>query len=325
MKKMLILCFLMLILSSCRAANTIYYNIYIASIGFEKSEEGYTGYFFLPSSMDVGNTKKESTDVSSQLAVVQGKNIPDVLNSLELSSSLELNLKHISSFVLHESILNQKDIEDLISYVKESPTFDFNIYIFTTKDSVKDIYSIKNPNNESIILTMLCEPVTSAYTFMAAKPPHFLNFCRDYYNGKVLPLALLEPGQIWKEEIDSTYCRGVTFFNGDKAYGFKHEEADFSYLKSNKTIEYNDESISVCLSDYSCKVKYKEKVEIQIQSKYSVLYSHRQDIKRYLEEQIESKIKDLLRYQEEIDFLNLAYYDSLDKPIEIKILLKESK
>ncbi len=320
---MICLCF---ILTGCKAANQIYSNMYIASIGFEYKDDEYIGYFFLPSSMSVGNTDSSSSEKSpAEIAVVKGKNIADIFNNLDLSTTLKMNLKHISSVVLHESVLNEEDLNDLIWYVKSSNTFDYNFYVFTTKDDIKEIYQIKNPNEESVILTMLCEPISSSYAYTAADPLHFLNFCRDYYNGKVLSFALIEPTKIWNEENDSTYCRGVTFYKTGEPHIFSYEEENFEFLKSNESLNYSDDNLSVLLSDYHCKISYKKQVRIEIEAKYKIMYSNILEEKYYLENLIQENIQSLIdRYQNEIDFLNLAYHDSNLKNITISVKLKKS-
>lgn len=315
------------ILTGCRAANQIYSNMYIASIGFEHQEDEYTGYFFLPSSMSVGNTDSGSSDKNpSEIAVVRGKTIADVFNNLDLSTTLKMNLKHISSIVLHESILNEKDLQDLMEYVKSSNTFDYNFYIFTTKDEIQEIYQVKNPNEESVILTMLCEPISSAYAYTAANPPHFLNFCRDYYNGKVLSFALIEPTKIWSEENDSTYCRGVAFYKGGKLNIFGYEEEEnFEFFKSNASLSYSDDYISVLFTNYQVKISYKEEVNITVKSKYKVLYFDMPAEKSYLEEKIQADMLALIeKYEKDIDFLNLQYNASEHKNVKVSVDFKKS-
>ena len=325
MKKILIL-FLILfscLLTSCKAANSIYYNTFIASIGFEKNNDKYTGYFFLPSSIALGNTKQDKSEDASQIAKVDGDNIFDVFNNFFLSSAITMNLKHISTIVLHESILNNADINKIISFIKEYEGADLNFYIFTTNSKLEDIYSVKNPNNESVILTMLCEPLGSNYIYTIAKPVHFLNFCRDYYNEKVIYLPVLSPANIWDDKIDSCYCRGVTFLSIKNVALFDYRYEDFEYISSKNEFEYNDDNISVIYEGYSFKIKYDDIININIKSKVNILYSNINNELEYIKEMIEKKISNLiLNFQEKTDFLNLKYNSSLNKSIKINVELK---
>lgn len=325
MKKILILFLILLscLLTSCKAANSIYYNTFIASIGLEKNNDNYTGYFFLPSSIALGNTKQDKSEDASEIAKVEGNNIFDVFDNFFLSSAITMNLKHISTIVLHESILNNDDINKIISFINGYEGVDLNFYIFTTNSKLEDIYSVKNPNNESVILTMLCEPLGADYIYTIAKPVHFLNFCRDYYNEKVIYLPVLSPANIWGEEIDSNYCRGVTFLSINNVALFDHTYEDFMYISSKREFEYNDNNISVIYEGYSFNIKYDDVVKIKINSKYKVLNSCINNEKEYLEKLVNDKVSNLiLSYLNRIDFLNLKYNNSLNKSININIDFK---
>lgn len=324
--RILLLILSCLFLTGCRASSAIYYNLYIASIGFEHTDTGYTGHFFLPSSMDVGNTNQDASDKSSEVAVVEGDSISSVFYNLELSSTLNINLKHISSIVLHESMLNDEDLRDFIKYIKESKGFDYNFYIFTATDKVEDIYKLKNPNQESVILTMLVEPKVSSYAFIAAAPIHFLNFCRDYLNDKVIPLPLIDVEKIWSEEKDSTYCRGVTFLSKGKGYSYSYDVEQFEFLKSNINLEYSDEVISIIMDTYDIRYKYnKLGVEIAVSVKYRSFYSKLEnDSDEYIKNVIINKISSLIKdYQQEIDFLNFEYYGCTDSQVTYKVNVKQ--
>lgn len=324
MKKYLILIFIIfsITLTSCKAANSIYYNTFIASIGLEKANDDYIGYFYLPTSISLGNTKNDSNEAPAQIAVVEGNNISDVFTNFFLSSSIMMNLKHISTIVLHQSILNYNDIKDIISYIREYEGFDLNFYLYTTNSNMKDVYNIKNPNNESVILNMLCEPLGASYIYTIAKPIHFLNFCRDYLNEIVVYLPVLSPINIWSDKIDSNYCRGVTFISMYNTALFDYTYEDFEYISSKNEFEYNDDFISVIYEAYSFNIKYDDVVKINVKSKYKVLYSHINNNEEYLKNLIFNKINSLINnYQNKIDFLNLKYNNSINKNIVINVSL----
>lgn len=327
MKKITVIYFVLIcfLLSSCKTVEAIYSNMYIASIGFEKNEEKVTGYFYLPSSIDISSTEKRDTSKPSEVAKIDGDSVVDIFRNLEFTSFLNMNLKHVSSLVLHESLLDKESIEGIIDYTKNSNYFDHNYYIFVTKDKIADIYNIENPNQESVMRTLLCEPVSNLYTYAAAKPIHFVNFCRDYYEKKVIPIALLEISSVWKEEIDSILARGVGFVQEDKNVLIPYEEMDFSPLKTNKTIEYIDENISIVFKDYKCKIKYlKDCTEIQIRSKYERISSKIDNENEYIKSVYEAKVQSLIdTYQPRIDFLNLKYNYQQDKEIKIDISFEE--
>lgn len=315
------LIFICISLCSCKPVEAIYNNMYIASIGFEKNEDKVTGYFYLPSSIDISSTEKSDTDKPAEIAKIEGDSVVDVFRNLELTSFLKMNLKHVSSLVLHESVLNKKELEELIDYTKNSKYFDYNFYFFVTRDKIEDIYSIENPNQESVMRTLLCEPISNYYSYTAAKPIHFLNFCRDYYEKKTIPIALLEISSVWKDETDSLLARGVGFVEGEKSLLVPYEEMDFSVLKSNKTIEYIDEGISVVFTNYTCEIKYeKDCTKIKIRSSYEIISARINDVEVYLQNIYNTKLQRIIdEYLDKIDFLNLSYNNHQDMDIRMDI------
>lgn len=203
MKKILIVFLFILTLSSCKNASDIYESLYIASMGIEKIEDEYQAHFLLPSSMDVGSNKSESNE--SDVAKIKADNLKDLIKNIKDSSLLTINLKHISSFILHTSILNEEDLKDLIDLIKNSNDFDYNFYMFTTEEKIEEIYKIKNPNQESIVYTMLVEPNESKFLLKNSKPVHFLNMCRDFLGNKGIKLPYIELASVWDEN-DSIKC-----------------------------------------------------------------------------------------------------------------------
>ena len=212
MKRLIIIFFLIITLSSCHNKTDIYESLYIASIGIEKIDDEYQAHFLLPSSMDVGSNKSDSNE--SDIAKIKADNFNDLIENIKNSLLLNINLKHISSCILHTSILNNEDLNGLIELVKNSNDFDYNFYMFSTNEKIEDINKIKNPNNESIVLTMLVEPNESEFLLENSKPVHFLNMCRDFFENKKIRLPFIELSSVWKEN-DSIKCEYNLIYKDD--------------------------------------------------------------------------------------------------------------
>ena len=58
-------------------------------------------YIDIDSITNYGDSTKKENGEEKSIATVLGKTISDVFSNLELSSTLTMNFKHISSFVLH--------------------------------------------------------------------------------------------------------------------------------------------------------------------------------------------------------------------------------
>lgn len=323
MKKFIIIILFILSCSSCKAANRIYYDMYIASIGLEKADEGYNGYFYLPSSVDVGQTDKSSDSEASEVAKVWGETLVDVFSNLDLSTALKMNLEHISSIVLNESMMTDDELLKLIEYVKNSNHLDYNFYLFVTNDKMEDLYSLENPNNESVILSLLCDPIANTKIYSMIEPPHFLNFCRDFYNDKTFGIPVISAEAIWNDKDDSVYSSGVCYYNRSLNSYKSYSDLNFRFLKKHEKLDYSDENISVVLKDYNVKLKYNDYVEIKVSSKYEILYSNIDNANVYLTNLISDRLDKLIDKNEEIDFLNLKYNQAEEKRYSISISLKE--
>ncbi|MDE5855641.1 MAG: hypothetical protein K2H06_01200, partial [Anaeroplasmataceae bacterium] len=81
--------------------------LFIASIGIEKKEDGYQGYFYLPLSSDIGKTENTENNGKGEFAKTSGKSLPDLFYNLQNSTSFVMNLKHVSSIVLNKELLNE--------------------------------------------------------------------------------------------------------------------------------------------------------------------------------------------------------------------------
>ncbi len=322
MRKLLLVILILLSLTGCRAANAIYYNLYFASIGIEYENDEYKGYFYLPSSMDLGNDKSNN-EQKAEIAKSSGKTLQDVFNNIEASSFLIMNFKHISSLVLHEEILKNNKLDDIISFINSYKEIDKNFFIFTTSDKLEDVYKLKNMNNESLILTTLTEPKISQYIFSSSKPIHYLNFCRDYYNDKTIDLPYIEAKSIFSEEIDSIICKGVCFINRNN-YLIYNSNNTFNYFNDNINMSFYDENINVIIEKYSTNYKYESnRVIMNVDFKYKILSSNIENQEEYIKKGINDIIINTFNEtKDKIDFLNSKYYD-VENILEVNIKAKK--
>ena len=181
---------ILLFLSSC-GVQRITEVLYIASIGFEKSEDEFVGYFYLPSSDDVGKTNEGGISGKGEYMKVSGKSISEVFQKSQDYTEMEVNLKHISSVVFNKNILNSSFINEFVLFVKNSNIVDFNFYIFVTEEKMEDIYSFQNPNKESVLNSILVSTFDNSYSFLAVEPIHFLRMVREFFLNKCIAFPLI--------------------------------------------------------------------------------------------------------------------------------------
>ena len=304
MKKLIL--FLILILTGCASNDLAITSLYIASIGLEVNDGEYTGYFLSTSNFSIASSNKED---KGEVAVVKGNNIIELFNNLNQSSSLHINFHHVSSLILDEGIMNNNDIDMLINYIINNEHVDFNIHIFTTKDDIKEILSTKNPNDESMILSFIVEPLYTKYSFYLANPPHLLNFCRDYYNKKTIHIPFIELQSLYKEN-DSISASGISFYSNDCFEYIEAKNNDYIFFKSYDIVRC--EELNIVFYDY----KYKK-----TDNKISVSASIKDDINiDELENEILIRMSNFISKYQNIDFLNQYYYgNSYNMNIDINI------
>lgn len=309
MKTMII--FIILLLSSCEAKNTTN-TIYVASITVDKKDDIYNGYFYIPSSIEVGS-EAASGDAKGKIGEAKSEKIIDLFYEISFSASLKISFAHISTLILHESILNYDDINELLQFLKNSNRFDFNFYILSTNVSGKDIYSLTSSNNEKLITTMIVEPQNATDVFVSTPPIHYLNFSRDFYSNKTIKLPLIETKKEWEldDEVKSYMARGISFINKEKTNVYSYQELDFRYLTSSKGLFISERDISFTIINYNVDIKYKESIEIKVSGR---IENYDKKINIDPNQIIKDKINNLINeLKDECDFININYYNNLSK------------
>ncbi len=305
--KFIIIFLSIIFLSSCNTFD-ISKTLFIASVGIEQTDDKYVGYFYLPLSSDIGSSDLNDNKGQGHYAKTKGNNIYELFYNLENSSSLTINLKHISSIVLNETLLNHVFIEELLNYIKYSLNVDFNFYIFITKEKLEDIYSFKNPNKESVLNSLLVSTSDVENNYLVTKPLHFLAFARQYYNNKSILLPLLDLEEIWN--IDSNYEKNFHIQSGIYYYKDNIKEViknpSSPYINTVKSFYDKIDNNLICFKKYKFKMDYKKEV-------INIYYNYQAYNQNDLNEENVNKhiLKRNLKYLNEfesLDPLNLNYY-----------------
>lgn len=154
--------------------------LFIASVGIEKEGEEYQGYFYLPLSSDIGKTETTENKGKGEFAKTIGKTIPELFYNIQASTSLNINFKHVSSIVLNMELLNDDFIKQLLDFIKYSLLIDFNCYVFATAEKLEELYDFQNPNEESVLNSLLVSTSDISTLFLVASPIHFLSLLESF-------------------------------------------------------------------------------------------------------------------------------------------------
>ncbi|MDE6660345.1 MAG: hypothetical protein K2J93_00790, partial [Anaeroplasmataceae bacterium] len=277
MKK--IVCIFLILLNLVFLAGCNSYDIskilFIASVGIEKKEDEYQGYFYLPLSSDIGKTENTENNGKGEFAKTTGKSIPELFSNLQNSTSFVMNLKHVSSIVLNEELLNEEFIVDFLDYIKFSLDIDFNCYIFVTTEKMDELFDFQNPNQESVLISLLVSTNDVDTSFLATPPIHFLKFAREFYKDRSILLPMLSIEEIWT--IDG---KPVKNFHAQNAiYYYKGALKEVIKNPSSHYFSVTDEFIdevektSICFKDYKYKLDFKEVLHLNVFFSYQLYKS----------------------------------------------------
>ena len=287
--------------------------LFIASVGIEKKEDEYQGYFYLPLSSDIGKTENTENNGKGEFAKTTGKSIPELFSNLQNSTSFVMNLKHVSSIVLNQELLNEEFIMDFLDYIKFSLDIDFNCYIFVTTEKMDELFDFQNPNQESVLISLLVSTNDVDPSFLATPPIHFLKFAREFYKDRSIILPMLTIEEIWTidgEPVKNFHAQNaIYYYKGTLKEVTKHPSSPYFSVASEFVDEV--EKTSICFKDYKYKLDFKEVLHLDVFFSYQIYKSEnllqKEDIKAFVYNRIKSY---LLEFQE-MDPLNLNYFNSV--------------
>ncbi len=312
MHKLLILLIIPFVLCSCGFSD-ISDSLFIASVGFERAEdsEGYIGYFYLPLSSDIGKSENMESKGQGEFVKAKGKNITEIFNNAESSDSLDINLRHLSSVILDEELLNTDFLNELVDYVKFSFDIDFNWYLFATKEKISDIYSFKKPNKESVLNSILVSTGDYQSIYLVATPMHFLEFVRKYFSNRniILPMIMLE--EMWTidgKESKSIHPQSAIYYYRGKTQEVVNNYSS-PYMKDNLTFYDEIKKVSIHFTNYKLRLSFEDKLLINLSFGYELYKSDSDITKKDIEEFISKKIANYILEYKEIDPLDLKYYN----------------
>lgn len=306
----IIMCFLCLFfLTSCDTKN-ISETLFIASIGIEKVEDEYRGYFYLPLSTDIGKSDTEGIG-KGEYATVKGKSIAELFTFIKATTSLSVNFKHVSSIVIKAELFSQEFLEELFAYIKYSLEIDYNCYIFITEDDLNELYNFQNPNQESVLNSILVSTSDSKGLFLVTKPMHFLELCSKYYEYRSILVPIVSVEEIWvadESKVNNPYCQSAMYFyRNEKMFVIKDENSP--YLNELTDFYVKIKEASVCFEHYKAKLQFKERIIIDIEFKYQAYLNSitNEEVKDFITNNV---IKYIDKYQN-MDPLDLDYYNKI--------------
>lgn len=315
MKKILCCIFLMvciLLLSGCNSYD-ISKILFIASVGIEKKEDEYQGYFYLPLSSDIGKAENTENKGKGEFAKTSGKSIPDLFYNLQNSTSLVMNLKHVYSIVLNKELLNKGFIVELLDYIKYSLDIDFNCYLFVTKAKMDELFDFQNPNQESVLHSLLVSTSDVDNSFLVTPPIHFLKFTREFYRDRSILLPMLDIEEIWTIEgkpVKNFHAQSAIYYYKDTLKEVVKNPSS-PYFSVAKEFIDEIEKTSISFKDYKFDLEFKEVLHLRVKFSYKLYKTEHQLQEEEIKAFVYNRIKTYILDFQDIDPLNIAYYNSV--------------
>ncbi|WP_153722522.1 Ger(x)C family spore germination protein [Sporosarcina cascadiensis] len=313
------------LLSGCWDMNEPERMLYVNGMGVDFKDGKYEVYTQV---IDFANTAKNDQPTTdhpqAEVGYASGDTLDDAINQLYHSMDQKLFWGHFSYLVVSEEVMKNVKVSPIIdSFIRYRETR-YQIWIYTTQDSVEDILLIRPVINRAITLSKLGDPENS-YEQESFIPPVnlrklIIGLDEPGYEATIPLITIEENWKSMKESIQAPELSGVGvitrdgfkgYISGEKALGIqwmtnetKRGEVTF------KTGEGNEMTVII----ENVKVKIEPNVthevnfnaEIELQANISSIKGNItvKQIKKEVEEEVSRQIM-------------ATYHDAIDKDIDI--------
>lgn len=317
---------------------------FVNSIGIDYNEETkeFTMYFFILNNYTIAQTGNSAsfTNTHSYTTKASEKELLLAENKIRDNSNTKFDLSHIRSLVIKTSFFKGDNILKLVNYIKNSNKFCPSFEIYTTDDSLDELYKLENFSEVSGYYTILVNTQNN----IPVKHITFNDLCNDIYiKDYVVPYQKIKISKGVITDSEKEYITlsfdGCTFI--DDMYNissFKYQNLHgIAYFTSkiNRPIIIEHNNKTYTFSSSMLKIKHKVKnnkllITIKINGSFidTPEFINNQQLEDILKEKISQDI--ILMYQTfnnyDVDFFNIAYtynnnynYKDLDIEFNIKI------
>ena len=154
---------------------------FVNSIGIDYNEETkeYTMYFFILNNYTIAQTGNSAsfTNTHAYTTKASDKEILLAENKIRDNSNTKFDLSHVRSFVIKTSFFKNDNILKLINYIKNSNKYSPSFEIYTTDDSLDELYKLENFSEVSGYYTILVNTQNN----IPVKHVTYSDLCNDIY------------------------------------------------------------------------------------------------------------------------------------------------
>lgn len=149
---------LSLLVTGCFGAKRMEGEVYITALGFDYKDGKFEVF---SQGLNFGNIAKQEGANIEDLPILIGEAKDESLLSaygeLEQTTAMPLSLGHVQAIILTERILKEK-MADVIDIMGQSPNLRYNLFVFGTKENIKDVLQTHSFFNYSQMYSILHGP-----------------------------------------------------------------------------------------------------------------------------------------------------------------------
>lgn len=186
MKKILLMIMIgsqLIFLSGCWGAKEIQSQSYITGIGMDYSEGEFTIYIQALNFANIAKQEGASSLMEAPPILIgeaKGKTIQAALSKLEQKSALPLYYGHVKTILLSENVIKEK-MKSVIEFIGQNSFLRYNMWIFGTKQDIKEILTSKSFFNFPSLYTIIHNPKTLTYNNFFIPIERYNKFISTYY------------------------------------------------------------------------------------------------------------------------------------------------
>jgi len=324
---------LILLLTGCTGSKNIQDLTYIVSIGLDYNEEDkeYTAYL---QGLNFANVAKQegskpAEPVPTFVGTASGKTLNMAVRHLYKATRPSLFFGHTKTLVLSKNVLKYK-FKEVLEDVGRNRSLRPNLQIFTTDDSIEEIFKVNGLFNYPPVYTVLLteETIESLQDDIGATS--LMHFLREYYEpmGTAFIPNISIDTKSWKADqpYPVLYLNGYSLFQQSQFKGDLPTKpsiiVDWLFTKKNQMdypLYHDNELISTFkLMTKEPKIKYKKKeggfpsfsLEVSVKAELieKLQDAPYEEVKSKLEKSLENEIEKVynIGLDKQVDLLNVG-------------------
>ena len=229
-KKILwILLLLTTLLSGCWDVTEPQRMYYIHGLGIDFKDGQYEIYVQIVDFTNIAKSDQPNPEaIQAEVGYAKGKTVEEALFELYHSIDQRMFWGHISYLILSEEVMKSDKVNQVVDFVTRFRDTRYLIWVYSTKESLKDLLVATPINNKSLTLSKLGDPLNSYAQESFVDPINIRKLVIGLNEpSHEIGIPLVSINKNWsssKGESDAIEVKGVSILSKDGLKGFLTEE-----------------------------------------------------------------------------------------------------